>query len=64
MGYPLEDMPDDGPDAPDALDADPLYRNYLETCPRPGVELVPRERVQNLIGEWAAAFERGAEPWH
>ena len=55
-------MPNDG--ALDLPDPDPLSRNYRETCRRPGVEPVPRDRAQELIREWAAAFERGGEPLH
>jgi len=40
-------------DAPafDPLDVERVYRNYLETCRRLGIDPVPRERALGLIQE-------------
>ena len=48
-------------DSDDAPDPDQMYRNYLETCRRLGVEPVPRERAHEFIAEWADANRRGAK---
>ena len=34
-----------------------VYRNYLETCRRQGIEPVPRERAGELMQEWAGALK-------
>jgi len=34
-------------------DADTVYRNYLETCRRNGVEPVARDHAHQLIAEWS-----------
>lgn len=43
-------------------DADTVYRNYLETCRRAGVEPVPRERAQQLMAEWNEVLSGRPEP--
>lgn len=60
----MRDYADDDVPELDLPDANRVYRNYLETCRRNGVKPVPRERAQELIAEWAAAFERIGEPLH
>ena len=37
-------------------DADTVYRNYLESCRRRGVDPVPRQRAHELVAEWTAAI--------
>ena len=39
-----------------APDADQVYRNYLATCQRLGVEPVPRGHAQELMAEWSNAL--------
>jgi len=39
-----------------------VYRNYLETCRRLGINPVPRERAEGLIAEWSAGAPRVASP--
>jgi hypothetical protein len=46
---------DDAPEL-DLPDADRIYRNYLETCRRLGVEPTLRERAETLFAEWSAAI--------
>ena len=59
----IDDTASDAP-AFDPPDADTVYRYYLETCRRLGVDPVPRERAADLIAEWSAVIERGGEPLH
>jgi hypothetical protein len=40
-------------DPDDVPDPEQVYRNYLETCRRAGIEPVPRERVFGLLEEWS-----------
>jgi hypothetical protein len=49
-------------DPADAPDLDHVYRNYLESCRRLGVEPVPRERALGLIGEWTEVLTGRPEP--
>ncbi len=49
----MRDHADDDTPELDPPDADTVYRNYLRTCRRLGVEPVPRERARKLIQEWA-----------
>lgn len=49
----LDDADEDAP-AFDPPEPDRVYRYYLETCRRAGVEPVPRDRAQDLIAEWTA----------
>ena len=51
----LDDADSDAP-AFDPPDADRVYRTYVETCKRLGVEPVPRDRAQKLIAEWSDAM--------
>ena len=46
-------MTDEDP-KPVTPDADTVYRNYLETCHRLGVEPVPLEHAHELVEEWTA----------
>jgi hypothetical protein len=39
-----------------------LYRNYLVTCRRLGVELVTRERAVGLMQEWNEVLSGRREP--
>jgi hypothetical protein len=49
----------------DPPDAERVYRNYLETCRRAGVEPVSRDRAQGLMAEWNEALSgRGAPTTH
>jgi hypothetical protein len=49
----------------DPPDADLVYRNYLETCRRAGIEPVPRDRAQELMAAWGAAIAgRGTATEH
>jgi len=43
----------------DLPDADRVYRNYLATCRRLGINPVPRERAEGLIAEWSAEIVAG-----
>ena len=43
-------------------DADRVYRNYVETCRRLGVEPTPRDRAQNLIKDRNAALVAAGQP--
>ena len=54
----LDDADKDTPEF-DPPDAERVYRNYVETCRRLGVEPVPRERAQDLIAEWSDAIAAG-----
>jgi hypothetical protein len=53
------DDADKGAPAFNLPDADSVYRNYLETYRRAGVEPVPRERAQAPMAEWGAAIAAG-----
>ena len=46
----------------DPPDAERVYRNYLETCRRSGVEPVPREQALGLIAEWSEVLSGRPEP--
>ena len=46
----------------DPPDADRVYRNYLETCRRLGVEPVPREGAFGLMQEWGEVLSGRPEP--
>jgi hypothetical protein len=35
-----------------------VYRNYLLSCRRQGIEPLPRERAVELMQEWANALKR------
>jgi len=57
-------MLDDVDDAPtlEPLHTERVYRNYLETCRRLGVEPVSRHRADNLMAEWSDAIVAGPPP--
>ena len=56
----LDDTTRDAPTF-DPPEADEVYALYLETCKRPGVKPVPRERAQDLIADWSDVIaSRGA----
>ena len=40
----------------DPPDPEQVYRNYLKTCHRLGVEPVSRDRAQELMTEWSDAI--------
>ena len=44
------------------LDPDEVYRNYLETCRRAGVEPVSRERAREFVGELNDVLSGRPEP--
>ena len=45
----------------DPPDVDRVYRNYVETCRRLGVESVPRDHALDLMAEWSDTLAgRGA----
>ncbi len=46
------------PDENHLPDPDRVYRNYLETCRRLGVEPVPRHRAMSPIEEWTDSIAR------
>ena len=46
----------------DPPDPDRVYRSYLETCPRAGVEPVSREHALGLIQEWGEVISGRPEP--
>lgn len=54
-------MPADAPEL-DPPDPDRVYRNYVESCRRFGVEPVPYERARELVAEWAKAIADSAAP--
>jgi len=49
-------------DPDDVPDPEQVYRNYLETCRRAGIEPVPRERVFGLIQQWNEILSGRPEP--
>src|SRR5437588_4208041 len=51
----LDDADKDAPEF-DPPDPEGVYRNYVATCRRLGVEPVPRLRAQALLVEWSAAL--------
>ena len=53
------DDPDNDAPAFDPPDAEGVYRNYVETCRRLGVESVPRDRAEELMAEWSDAIAAG-----
>ena len=59
----VDDADNDDPGF-DPPDAGRVYRDYVETCWRLGVEPVPRDRAQDLMAEWsdAIAARRSAPP--
>ena len=46
------------PYAADPPNANRVYRNYLLSCRRQGIEPVPRKRAVELMQEWANALKR------
>ena len=57
----MNDDTDAGPIKPP--DPDEVYRHYLETCRRIGIEPVPRDRADELMREWSAAIYAQIKPW-
>jgi hypothetical protein len=55
----VDDAERDAPEL-DPPDAESVYRNYVETCRRLGVEPVPRDRAQDLMAEWSDAGENAS----
>lgn len=51
----FDDADNDAP-AFDPPDAERVYRNYVETYRRIGVEPVPRDRAQALMVGWSAVL--------
>jgi hypothetical protein len=51
----LDDADKDAPEF-DPPDADRVYRNYVETCRRLGIEPVLRGQAQALMAEWSDAL--------
>jgi hypothetical protein len=47
----LDDFNMNGPEF-NPPSAESVYRSYVETCRRLGVEPAPRDRAQGLMAEW------------